>query len=243
MRSFLVALNFLTILPVPVRDVDGRDLGRSMALFPLIGLLIGSLLALIFWAGSRIFPSLTMVAFILATEVVISGAMHLDGFMDTVDGLMSGGDQKEILKVMKMGNVGAYAVIAAICLFLLKFSLIFSLSASFILPTFILMPALGRWAMVFMAFFCPYPREGGIGKPFKDYLGSTQFAVATLILVGAALLLLRLRGLFLFLVIAVILSGLAVYFTRKIGGATGDIMGGTGEVVELIAVLVMAFLR
>ncbi|GFP40833.1 adenosylcobinamide-GDP ribazoletransferase [Candidatus Hakubella thermalkaliphila] len=114
MRSFLVALNFLTILPVPVRDVDGRDLRRSMTLFPLTGLLIGSLLALIFWAGSRIFPSLTIVAFILATEVVISGAMHQDGFMDPVDGLMSGGDQKEILKIMKTGHVGAYAVIAVI---------------------------------------------------------------------------------------------------------------------------------
>lgn len=241
MRSFLIGLQFLTRIHL-FRQTEWteEDFGRSVAWFPLIGMVVGLVLcAAAFVLGPLEAPYLS--AFLLvACEFFVTGAMHADGLMDTSDGLFSGRSRERMLEIMKDSCVGSFGLLAFVFLVLMKTFALAEAGA----PLYLLllaMPTIGRFNMVVSICEYPYARPYGIGKAFAAYrsrhavgtafilmlLPAVYFGAAWLILAGAGML----AGL-----------GLNRWVTGKIGGTTGDTYGFVTEVSELIVALVFVVL-
>ncbi len=237
MKSIIAAFQFLSSIPIKTKgEVKPDVLGKSVAFFPLVGLFLGLILALSNWLLLHIFPKIVVDVFLIIILTSLDGGLHLDGFMDTCDGLLGGkGNKKRILAIMKDSNVGAHSVTCAISLFLLKFVLLYSLFGKLKILALVIMPLLSRWAIVLAIVFFPYARSEGTGKVFSDYSGVKEFVVATLIVFLAVFWsscsMVALTGV---LIISLII---ARYFSSKIGGLTGDIYGALVEINEVIVLM------
>ncbi len=238
LTDFLVALQFLTIAPPFLRRAfEPAELGRSLGYYPLVGLVVGALL----WGADelllRVLPPLVVAALVLGLWVLLTGALHTDGFIDTCDGLLGGTTPETRLAIMKDEHVGAYAIIGGALLLITKFAALSALAAGNALAL-ILVPTLGRWAIALAMVAFPYARPAGLGRDIKDHAGWRQALLATLIALAAAWLLGNWRGVAAALLAAGV-SGLAAAFTlRRLPGLTGDIYGAINELAEVAALLV-----
>lgn len=234
--GFTVALQFLTISPAFIRrDFSPRELGQSTGYFPLVGALIGAVL----WGASLllglIFPATLKAALILAIWVLLSGALHLDGFLDSCDGLFGGATPEARLKIMMDERVGAFGLAGGVLLILLKFAALDALPERSV--ALLIAPALGRWGMTLGIFAFPYARAQGLGKAMKEFTGTWQVCLATLLALGMSWLLATQTGLLACLVAAVVTGLVAAFALRRIPGLTGDVYGAINEVVELAVLL------
>ena len=242
MKYFLIALKFLTNLPV-AKNLEFQEeiLAKSVKYFPLAGILIGLILAGINFLFSFIFPPIVVSAIILISLIWITRGFHLDGFMDTIDGLFGGSDKNERLSIMKDPQVGSFGVVAAVSLLLLKFTLILELSGQKIFPfILILMPALSRWSMVLAMPFYSYPREKGTGS-FTKFVKKKDALLATIIIFVFVVGLLKLEGLILLFFAFIFTLLITKLISGKIGGMTGDTYGALNEIIEVI-ILAAAYL-
>jgi adenosylcobinamide-GDP ribazoletransferase len=201
-----------------------------------VGLIIGSLLFIIYLIFNSYFSPEITSAFILGGWVYLTGALHLDGLADTIDGLSGGKDKEEILSIMKDTRIGAKGVAAVVVLMLIKFFLIIQVISSPCLQVLIYTPILSRWGMVTGCYAIPYTKEEGMGK-FSFFLGYPQIIGATLITAVWGIFLL---GAF-FLVPLIAAGGFSLvwsfYLKRKIGGFTGDTLGALNEMGEVVGLL------
>ncbi|AFM41158.1 cobalamin-5'-phosphate synthase [Desulfosporosinus acidiphilus SJ4] len=239
MRGFLIALTFLTRLPLPSPEVEvtSEEFAGSYRYYPLVGLVIGFFLWLIAKGLYHYFPPLVLGSMLLVGELVLTGGLHLDGFMDSMDGLLSARSPERILEIMKDSRVGAHASMALVGLLLLKFSLLASLTPSKY-PLLLIMPMFSRWVFQIGVIAFPYARPQGLGKGFHE---ATQWL--TLLISGGfvcliSYLLTGIAGLvsFFICVAAVILWAHRV--TSLLGGLTGDLYG---SIIELSEVLFLFF--
>jgi adenosylcobinamide-GDP ribazoletransferase len=232
------AFSFLTILPLGFSE--GRKPGYAFAWFPLVGLVIGLVLAAVAWLPMGT-PALRAFL-ILLTWVILTGALHLDGLADACDGLLATVETERRLEIMRDPRAGSWAVVGVVLLLLGKWVSLQSL------PPWVLIlpPVIGRWSMVLAAYRYPYARSTGLGAYFREGLGGRQWWIATgiTVLVSAGLALVIhpvLAGLFpLGLIVAVLLSRWAAQ--RLGGGLTGDVYGAVCEVTELACLLTLALL-
>jgi adenosylcobinamide-GDP ribazoletransferase len=240
MTSFLLAWRFLTILPGGKSDVNPspRDLGRSMACYPLVGLLLGVLLWGAYWLFSHAFPRTLCDGLILLLWVIITGAFHLDGLADTLDGLAAGKSATERLQIMRDHRVGTFGAVGLILILGIKFLALNSLPEEIIGKTLLVTLVLSRWSMVQLTYRAPYARpEGGLGKAFKDNVGKREMWIATASSLVIAVFLLRFWGAVLWLAVGVSALGIQLFFQKKIGGVTGDILGAADEVHEILVLI------
>jgi adenosylcobinamide-GDP ribazoletransferase len=231
-RSFLVALHFLTIFPYPRGSmVEGEDLGRSMAHFSSVGALLGGILWL---ADNLLRPYLPLDLInilLLALLTVLSGGLHWDGLADTLDGLGAGGGRHEMLAAMRDSRLGTFAVLGLILLILFDLSLLHHLGERRGTYLF-LSPLLSRLSLVVLALTQPYAgAEGGVAKEFVERVGGRELALAGGIALLACLILLGLRGLLLLVVVGAFTLLVGGYLRRRLGGITGDSLGAHNELV------------
>src|SRR3990172_5460697 len=147
-RLLLVALNFLTALRLPgAASAGARQLGGAVGFFPLVGLLVAALL--------------------LSLWILLSGALHLDGFLDACDGLFGGRSPEQRLHIMRDEAIGAFAFAGGAILLLLKFTALQETAPAALL----LAPTLGRWAMALCIVAFPYARPEGLGSAMKAHAG------------------------------------------------------------------------
>lgn len=237
MDSFLFALSHLSRLPVPDIPFKGESLGRSTAFFPLVGLVFGVILAAFWWLAGWLFPPPVIAAMIVVGLVVLTGGIHLDGFMDSVDGLFSGRSRERKLEIMRDSRVGAFGVLALACLFLLKFTLLLGLPGDVLLNMLLLVPVLSRWGMVYAIFTFPYARPEGLGKLYASYTGKRELLLATLTAVAVAGFTLGPVGLWLMALSGALTLLLGKAVAVELGGLTGDIYGAINEVLEVMLLL------
>ncbi|UCD07963.1 MAG: adenosylcobinamide-GDP ribazoletransferase [Dehalococcoidales bacterium] len=245
--SFLTALRFLTIFRIPGgRTETAEDMGRSTVWFPVVGFIIGAILALMNWVFSLFLPTAATNALTIVLLVIITGAMHLDGFADTCDGLAGNKPAKERWKVMHDSRTGAFGVTGLILLLLVKFALLNSIPQEFIRPVLVVMPVIGRWTMVYALAMYPYARNEGLGRAFKDGVTRTRLAIATLITLGISIFLAWWAGLDYYYIVAIGITGMtwilivaaSEYFRRKFDGLTGDTYGAINELAEIGILLI-----
>ncbi|OGN88255.1 MAG: cobalamin 5'-phosphate synthase [Chloroflexi bacterium RBG_13_46_14] len=239
--SFLTALRFLTIFRIPGgRTETAENMGRSTAWFPVAGLIIGAILALLNWIFSLFLPAAATSALTIILLVIITGAMHLDGFADTCDGLAGNKPAEERWKVMHDSRTGAFGVVGLILLLLMKFLLLNSIPQASVTPILILMPVIGRWTMVYALAMYQYARNEGLGKAFKDGVTHARLGVATIITLGIAVFLAWWAGLDYYYIVAIgimaviwiLIIAACEYFRRKFAGLTGDTYGAINELAE-----------
>lgn len=236
LTAVLVALQFLTTCPpVLKRLFTAAELGRSVAYFPLVGAAVGGLLALAALALGQIFPAGVTAALVLVVWVVLTGSLHVDGFLDSCDGLLGGFTPEDRLRIMRDERVGGYALAGGILLFLVKYAALVGTVA--ILPALLLAPVLGRWAMASAIVLYPYARDKGLGRDTKDQAGRVQLLLATLIaLVFTAVT--GWEGVAAVVVAVVLLALIARFIMQRIPGLTGDSYGAICEIVEAATLLV-----
>jgi len=228
------------------REVSPEEVGRSIVYFPLVGVIIGLILVGLNWLLGLLLPSALINVLLVVSLVAISGALHLDGFVDTCDGMVGHKTVEERWRVMGDSRVGGFGIIGACCLLLVKYVSLSNVPESWLVETLVLMPVVSRWAMVYAVFAYPYAKPSGLGKAFKQGASWPRFTIATLITLVVVVILAQLTGFIIMLAVWVIVVAMAAYLKGKFGGLTGDTYGAINEVAEvclLILVCLLAHLR
>ncbi|MFZ5450782.1 MAG: adenosylcobinamide-GDP ribazoletransferase [Thermodesulfobacteriota bacterium] len=234
--TFPLALTFLTVLPWRgVGQVGPKDLARSMFWFPWVGLLLGlgvwgALLGL-----QSLFPPAAAAALLLALTVLATRGLHLDGLADTVDGLGGSDSSEKSLAIMKDPRLGAFGAVSLFLALILKFAFFLAWAEKGLGSGLILFPVLSRWGMVFLACLSPYARtEGGLGQAMTTGVSGRVVLGASLSALVLALLIAGLGGLVLLAATAGAVWLLSIYFQKRLGGITGDVLGAANEVLEIV---------
>jgi adenosylcobinamide-GDP ribazoletransferase len=233
MKYLLIALQFLTVFPIRIKSkIKEKDFGKSLAYFPIVGILIGLLLVLILFIFSAL-PSLITTVLILITSVVITGGIHLDGLADTCDGLYGFRTKEKALEIMRDSRIGVMGVTGITLLLLLKFTLLVSISQEFLWKFLILMPVFGRFSQILCCFSSKYARKEGKAKYFIKYTSKKEFIIGLFFTLAVFLILMKTKGLMLFLISLLPIFLLKIYIKKKIGGMTGDTIGAISEISEV----------
>ncbi|MDD4859964.1 MAG: adenosylcobinamide-GDP ribazoletransferase [Dehalococcoidales bacterium] len=229
-------MRFLTTIPLPRRrDTTAEELGRSAVYFPLVGLVIGLILAGLNWIFNMVLPLPLASALLIVIMIVLTGGLHLDGFSDTCDGIGGQKSVEERWQVMRDSHVGSFGVIGVAALLLVKYVALSSIPSGLMMVALLFMPVVSRWVMVYAIFAYPYARPAGLGTSFKQGTRWLAFTIATFITVTLALgltPLFHLAGLIIMVVIWLNTTLMAVYFESKFDGLTGDTYGAINEVSE-----------
>ena len=238
MIGFLLAVQFLTILPLKIKQISGKKMAWALVYFPVVGLFLGLMLV-----GLNILLSIlgiqpVVVNIILViTLIILTGGMHLDGLSDSSDAFLSGKDKKEILEIMRDPHIGVMGALSLISIILLKIGLFFSLGSAVKSIALILMCILSRWSVIMIMYLFPYARQEGKAKLFIQGLNLKIFITSLIISLLFSFILWGLKG----LMVLAIISGCAYLINkisaRKIGGVTGDTLGATIELMEVVTLL------
>lgn len=240
MKAFLLALQFLTCLPISLKAAPGpADWGRSALAYPLVGLLIGLLLAGLQQLVGHADP-LLQAALLTATWALITGGLHLDGLADSADAWVGGhGDRERTMTIMKDPRSGPAAVSTLVLVLLLKFVALAALVKAGAWPVLLLAPVLGRSALVALLLSTPYVRAGGMGSAISAHLPRAA-AVLALLLVAAGALVAGMAGALALAAAAVAWLGLRWMMMRRLGGMTGDTLGAAVELTEIAVLIALA---
>jgi adenosylcobinamide-GDP ribazoletransferase len=241
MRSFFAALQFLTIVPLPAQWAGGaaKDLRRSVPFFPVVGLLVGgAMVALHALLAPRLPAAVTSVLIVIAM-LAVSGGLHLDGLSDTADGFFSSRPRERILEIMKDSHCGPMGVAAVVCVLALKMAAVSAIPMRLGQTTLLLMPLAGRCALVMVMALLDYARtEGGTGAAFASGRPRWEAAMAIVALAGVGWLTCGWLGIATACGSILTTLLLAGYSWKKIGGWTGDTLGATCEIVEIVPAII-----
>lgn len=243
LAALSVAVGFLTVIPVRTDSVEPRTVGRSLIWFPVVGLLIGFLLAAVDLLAADVFTRGVTVALVLTTGAMLTGAIHLDGLADSADGVFGGRTPARRLEIMRDSRIGSYGVVALILALLLQLAALDALGETDRLRALLLVPALARGGMVLAITSFPYVRPEGLGRTFKDHASRADLVFVSVVTLLASLLILRGAGLLLWVTAVVVTLAAGWFFSRRLGGLTGDTYGAIAVIDEVVLFLVLAAMR
>lgn len=229
MKGFIAAIQFITILPFGKSATF--DPKKMVPFFPVVGLLLGILVAVFDQAALRLWrPPVTALLDVILL-IIMTGAFHLDGLGDTADGLWGQRTKEAALAIMKDSRMGAMGLAAIVCGLAIKWGGIVGLEAHRSL-LLIIIPAYARGGMIFGIRYLEYGRpEGGTGLDFfKEKLGISAFWGLLLPLILS--LFLSWRAILLNAGFAAIIATILFYYKRRVGCITGDMLGAMAEVTE-----------
>ncbi len=234
-RGWGIALRFLTVAPWGRwQPGDEAHLGCAAALFPWVGAFVGGAVVATRWGALRLHSSPAVAAALTLTAwVLLTGGLHLDGLMDAADGLLGGQTPAQRLEIMHDERVGAFGVLAAALVLLLKYSALQSTSTAAV----ILAPVVGRWVLVAAMGLFPYAREQGLGGVWHAQITRRSLLAATLATLAG---LVAAGSLALWAAAALSVAaaaGLALAAQRRIPGLTGDVYGALAEISEALFLL------
>ena len=238
-NSLFLAIGFLTVLPVRVKDAAMNEVGRAAMLFPFVGFFMGLALGIAHLVFLQFFAPLLAAALTVTLWITFTGGLHLDGLADCCDGLLVSASPERRLEIMRDPRVGAFGVIGLVLIIALK-----TLSISWIdfgsLQIFVLALSISRWLILIVA-VQPQARVNGMSAEFAR--GITR---RTILIAAIVPMLLMIAGLVIWQVWVATIAAhavmfLAIRFARaRIGGVTGDVIGLTIEVSEAIILILFA---
>ena len=239
MKSFFFALQHLTRIRIYNGAFDDRSFGRSPVFFPVVGLILGLLLWLAKLVFDIIFPGPLVAALLVVTMAVLTGGIHLDGFMDTMDGALSGRSREKKLEIMRDSRVGAFGALSLACLLLLKYSALMTMPEDYFVAAIIMATVISRWAMVYVVAQFPYARREGLGELVAKHTGNRELLTATACTVVICVAAAGPGGLVLLLGAWCWAHLFGRWMTAGLGGVTGDVYGATAELTELLIYLLI----
>lgn len=234
-RLLLTAVQYFTRIPMPHWVGHGAaQLSGTTRYLPAVGLAVGAVAAACLWASGLVFP--VVIALILSTvaTVALTGAFHEDGLADTLDGLGGGHTRDRALEIMKDPRAGTFGVLGLVLVVSLKVAALSALPSAQAIVALIAGHALSRWCAVLVAWRLPYARadESTRAKPVIERISPADLSVASV--VGLApLVLCGMHAVFGLLAALLTVGCLGVWFTRRLGGHTGDTLGATQQLTEV----------
>jgi len=261
----VAAFQFLTRIPIPLEvPFEKKTLHRSLIFFPIVGVILGLILSGFAILFSFIAPPILSAVLVVGLWIALTGGLHLDGLMDTADGVFSGRNREQMLDIMKDSRVGAFGVIAALFMLLLKFAGLYYLfqqheeqgvSLSWLVLAIVAATMWSRWWMVISISSWKPARAEGMANLFngvKHQYISVMTAISLFIYLMALMIYVittdgNLYYVWLSLLIpictAIVGWLIAKWLKRKLGGLTGDTYGAMNEIVEALnIVLVVIFM-
>ncbi len=246
LRLFLVALQFLTRLPVPARvGFDPQWLNDSARHFPAVGACVGLFAAGVLWAGAFVFPMGVAVGLSMAATVWLTGAFHEDGLADTCDALGGAVSRERALEIMKDSRIGTYGAVALLLVLGLKALALAALPLAWALPALVLGHTVSRAAAVSLIRFLPYAGDAdrAKAKPLARRISGLGLVLACgwALAVAAGVVVWSPHT----WAVVLLALGLAVagtwacawWFQRRLSGITGDTLGATQQLTELLMLL------
>lgn len=242
--GFLAALRFLTVFPVPKSKGEGLEqLGGSLAYFPLVGILLGAVLAGLSYILQLILPVPVVSILLVAALVIMTGAHHIDGLIDTCDAMVIGKTREQRLAIMSDARVGAFGITGACLILIAKYAAITQAAGFTALLILLIMPMLSRWALVGAILIFPSAKKSGMGFAARNGARWGGFVAATLLSILLSFIFLGLaKGFVLMAGLFSLICCLGLLFTRLFGGLSGDNYGALieiGEVLSLVLILVL----
>jgi adenosylcobinamide-GDP ribazoletransferase len=242
-NALLEALRFLTVLPIPGPPAsDERGITAAIPWFPAAGLLMGLLLLPVGWLAGWLWGDLVRAVLLVVAWGSITGGLHLDGLSDTFDAVMSWRAPERKLEIMKDSRVGAMGVLALIAVLLLKVAWLVAAGDAWWLALLLAL-VWGRWADMYGIFWFPAARAGGLGRTFHAQVQQRGFVLSTLGVLLLSVLLGQGHGLLAGVLVWGSTHLLARWWTRDLGGLTGDTYGALCELGETVALAALAALR
>ncbi len=233
------AVCYVTAFPFLQKPSTEQDLAGLSKYLPVVGLIIGSVLLLAQAALHMVSsPYAVSAVLIVIVWVAVTGGIHLDGLMDTADGVLSHRNRERMLEIMRDSRTGNFGAITGILLILCKYAAIESSSTAALSCALFLVPAWARWCEVVVIGCYPYARDEGMGRIWHDTTSVPKDlilgAIFPLIATGIACLSCQLTAVILVTCAATILWGIlaSIYIYSQLHGQTGDTYGASVEVAE-----------
>lgn len=247
-RYFLLALGFFTRIPVPqFDDFETEELNHAAKYFPLVGILVGLVGAFIFVISSLVFPQNIAVLISMVSTIWLTGAFHEDGLADSFDGLGGSFEHEQALTIMQDSRLGTYGAIALSFALFTKFQVLSHMHPSFIPLVLVVAHALSRLAAVWVMATADYVKPSGKSKPLATKISGVHLAIANLFgllpFVSTLVLLAVFRHtpwviaklvLIALLPVLVIWAWWRAKLIKRLGGYTGDTLGATQQITELV---------
>jgi adenosylcobinamide-GDP ribazoletransferase len=238
LNEIRLAVGFLTIIPVGRDSNSSAEVGASFGWFPLIGFILGALLAgadhiLALWMPNGVRS--TLLVLVLAA---ITGAVHLDGLADTADALGAGSDQVRALRILRDSRIGTFGAAAVFFVLALKIAALSPAMHSRPAALY-LAPGMARWAMVAVPYNLNYLREQGAGSTLLANEGMRNLQLASIVTIIALIpggTALAIRAAIVAIVLVLIFRS---FYVRWLGGLTGDLIGAAGEIVEAAVLIAL----
>lgn len=243
MRDFITCLEFLTRLRFSQRtEWHDDDFSRSVPYFPLVGLVMGIFMGAVNYGLCYLHtPALMRAVMLVLAELIIIGALMYDGFMDTSDGVFSARDKERMLEIMKDSHVGSNAVIALVCLVLLKTAAYTTLEPQKLTYALVAMYVCTRTFMVSYIVNYKYARKTGIGHMFTAYAKPAYTHIAFALCV-ALVYLCGLPCLYTAVGTFLICQGIAQFLCGQLGGLTGDTYGFLTECGVVVYLMLATYI-
>ena len=235
------AVRFLTVLPIPGRGAP-RPLAAGLPWFPLVGAGIGAVLGGIGLGLDRLLPPGPVAALLLAASVAVTGGLHLDGLMDTADGVFGGRTPARRLEIMRDSRVGAFGVMAGGVAMLLQWACLAELRGDDRLRVLVVASTTARWAMVGAVVLFPAARAAGLGATMREHAGRAPLLAAT-VLAAAVAVAGGEEGIVGFVVAGIVAIAMGRFLSGRLGGLTGDTYGAIAVLTETTALLAMLAAR
>jgi adenosylcobinamide-GDP ribazoletransferase len=233
-----LAAGFLTIIPVGGDPASAAEISASLGWFPLIGFALGAVLAGLDYLLAFFIAGAVRATLLVLALTAITGAVHLDGLADTADALGAGRDRARALEILRDSRIGSFGAAAVFFALALKVAALASAAHSRSIALY-LAPGFARWAMVAVPYKLAYLRTHGAGSRLLGVQGERNLWIASIITLIALLPagpILAMRG----VILAVILVWLfRVFYSRWLGGLTGDLIGAAGDIVEVATLIAL----
>lgn len=234
MRGFFSAVSFLTVLPVPEALKSRRDNAMFIG-YPAAGFLIGCLLSVLFFAAGLVLPDLLSVTVLLGGSIVLTGAIHLDGLADCADAFYGRRDRQSTLRILKDPRIGTMGGAAIGLSLLCRFAAVSSLAVPVVLLALPVLTTFSRTAVLAGLRALPYVREtGGIITSTLPRPAAALTLAAAVTAASAVLLPVPTAA------AALTLAAFWRFSWRRIGGCTGDVLGASIEIAEVVFLAALA---
>ena len=247
MKRFIAILQFMTRIPINMDVGFDEDFHKSIAYFPLVGFVLGILLFLIGIVSGLMFDSLITSIIITLSSVILTGGLHIDGLGDTFDAIYSYRDKEKMLEIMKDSRLGTNSLLAIMFVILLKIGFINSIINADCMWMIMFMPVVGRLGVIRLTYKTITPRKKGMGNMFIGKCSTGMFISAILYTIAIILLVTQFIFLARFEVAVEIIISIVVvilfnqifksHIYKKIDGVTGDVLGCSIELGEIIYLL------
>lgn len=239
MKKLISAIQFLTILPAGKPKIF--DAKGMIPFFPLVGIILGLMVAIFDRLALMLWPEQVVAVLEVIFLVVLTGAFHLDGLGDTADGLFGHRPKEKALAIMKDSRIGVMGLVAIVCVLAIKWGGVMGLDAHRSL-LIIIIPAYARGGILFGIKFLKYGRPEGTGHAFfgETLKLSTFWGLLIPLCIS---IFLGWTGLWLNFVFVIITAAILLYYKRRIGCITGDMLGAMTETLEAVLFLMVSIVQ